>query len=150
MPAFYAGCILAFMPLYGAQIPLAFLASLIFKANLPILVGLQLISNPLTVPIIYLTAFSIGDFLLSIFGDTGQMAQVSGVPEGTNLLKQGVYNVTVMMVGGMIIGYFAGFISSLVYRIAALRASRTLSRMREIRRIKSSNSPDKVSTVQEA
>ncbi len=150
VPAFYAGCILAFMPLFGAQIPLAFVGALIFKANLPILVGLQLISNPLTVPFIYLTAFSIGDFLFSIFGDTGQMAQVSGLPEDTNLLKQGVYNVTVMMVGGMIIGYFAEFISSLLYRIAAIRASRSLSRMSEIRQIKSAKSSDSVSTAQEA
>lgn len=131
MPAFFAGCVLAFMPLFGVQIPLAFVASLILHANLPTLVGLQLISNPLTLPVIYHTAYTIGVIFFGIFGDTNQMAQVTKVEEQTSLFGEGVYWITAAMVGGIVIGLCVGLLLSLLYKIAAIWTSRTLIRMRE-------------------
>ena len=49
VPAIYAGSILTLMPLYGIQIPSAFLLALLLRANLPIPLGLQVVSNPLTI-----------------------------------------------------------------------------------------------------
>ena len=40
VPAIYAGSILTLMPLYGIQIPSAFLLALLLRANLPIPLGL--------------------------------------------------------------------------------------------------------------
>ncbi len=132
VPAFYAGCILAFMPLYGAQIPLALIAAIVIRCNLPVLVGLQFLSNPLTIPFIYLSAYSIGDFLLSIFGDSSRMAALGGAGDEAGVLVESVYKVTATVVGGMIMGYFAGVASSVLYRITAYRAAETFRKLREI------------------
>lgn len=45
------------------QIPLAALASIIFRVNLPVAAFSTLISNPLTFPPLYLLAYRIGDVL---------------------------------------------------------------------------------------
>lgn len=68
VPAIYAGCILAFMPLFGIQLPLALLLAILLKANLPVLAGLQFISNPVTILPIYFSAYQIGRIFLGIFG----------------------------------------------------------------------------------
>ena len=43
IPAIYIGCVLTLLPLFGIQIVLAVLLALLFRANLPLLVGIQLI-----------------------------------------------------------------------------------------------------------
>ena len=149
MPAFFAGCILSFMPLFGVQIPLAFVASLILRANLPILVGLQLISNPLTLPVIYHAAYMIGDFSFGIFGDPNQMTLLTGIEENAGLLGQGVYKITAAMVGGIVIGLCFGLVLSVTYKIAAIGASRTLIRMREVRESGSGTTPERDSAIRE-
>jgi uncharacterized protein (DUF2062 family) len=68
VPAIYAGCILAFLPLFGIQLPLALLLAILLRANLPVLAGLQFISNPVTILPIYFSAYQIGRIFLSIFG----------------------------------------------------------------------------------
>ncbi|AWT60844.1 MAG: hypothetical protein DF168_02068 [Candidatus Moanabacter tarae] len=134
VPSLYAGCILAFMPLYGAQVPLALVTALVIRCNLPILVGLQFLSNPLTLPIIYLSAYGIGDFLLGIFGDSNSMIAFWGTDGEKTLLMESVYTVTATVVGGIIIGYFAGVLSSVVYRIAVYRAAKTFHPPSEFRK----------------
>ncbi len=47
--AFYAGSILALLPVMGLQLPLALLLSLALRTNLMVVGGLQFISNPATV-----------------------------------------------------------------------------------------------------
>lgn len=109
-PAFYAGSILAFLPLYGIQIALAFVAALLFRANLPIMCGLQFISNPFTVPLIYPINFFVGRRLITFFsfgGDPGIWA---------NWFFS-------LMVGGFFIGLLFGAIMDLLYRIAAWQAA---------------------------
>ncbi len=130
VPALYAGCILTFMPLYGMQIPLALMAAVIFRANLPVLAGLQLLSNPITIPFIYWMAFLTGDFLLSVFGSTGQSMEIVSSVEQSNFLLKSIRNVSAMVSGGMIIGYFVGFITSMIYRIMAKRAAQTYNKLK--------------------
>lgn len=150
VPALYAGCILTFMPLYGMQIPLAFCAAIIFRANLPILAGLQLISNPLTLPFIYWMAYQTGDFFLSIFGGSDPALEVSSSIEQSNLLLKSIRNMSAMVGGGMIIGYFTGFISSIVYRIMAKRTAYTYDILKVIQKEKenAAASVDKSNTPQ--
>ena len=150
VPALYAGCILTFMPLYGMQIPLAFFAAIIFRANLPILAGLQLISNPLTLPFIYWLAYQTGVFFLSIFGSSSQALEITTSIEQSNLLIKSIRNVSAMVGGGMIIGYFSGFISSIVYRIMAKRAAQTYENLKAVQKEKekSSASVDKPTSPQ--
>jgi len=122
------------MPLYGAQVPLALVAALVIRCNLPILVGLQFLSNPLTLPVIYLSAYGIGDFLLGIFGDSNSMVAFWGIDEEKTLLMESVYTVTATVVGGIIIGYFAGVLSSVGYRITAYRAAKSFHPPSEFRK----------------
>jgi uncharacterized protein (DUF2062 family) len=63
--AIYIGSLLTFMPTYGVQIPLAFAGALVGRANLSVLVGLQMLNNPLTLGPIYLASYAIGTWLMS-------------------------------------------------------------------------------------
>jgi hypothetical protein len=61
--AIYLGSLLAYLPTYGAQILIAFVAAWFGRANLTLLVGLQMITNPLTAGPIYLAAYGLGNGL---------------------------------------------------------------------------------------
>jgi len=132
VPAIYAGCILAPMPLYGIQLPLAFFLALFFRANLPILAGLQLLTNPLTVLPVWFSAYQIGRHFLSVIG-------VDAAPLTRNEVQILLYNFThaqwgenwdrlltvfsVTSLGAIIIGTFFGLIGSFSYRIIARRTA---------------------------
>ena len=62
--AIYLGCILSLLPLYGLQVILAFVASLLLRCNLMIAVALQFITNPVTAIPLYLLTYKIGDSFL--------------------------------------------------------------------------------------
>ena len=124
VPALYAGFILTFMPLYGVQIPLALTLAIVFRANLMILVALQLISNPATIVFLYPIAYFIGDAcinLFTVFGKEGpELMQDSytvetGIFLGTHG-KKAIRYVMATMLGGMVMGYFSGLISTIFYR----------------------------------
>lgn len=61
--AFATGLFLAFLPIPG-QIPLAALAALWLRCNLPLAVALVWISNPLTFPVIFYAAYKVGLWFL--------------------------------------------------------------------------------------
>jgi uncharacterized protein len=61
--AIYLGSLLAYLPTYGAQIVIAFIAAWFGRANLTLMIGLQMITNPLTAGPIYLAAYGIGSGL---------------------------------------------------------------------------------------
>lgn len=126
VPALYAGFILTFIPLYGIQIPTAFVLSLLFRANLPVLIALQFISNPLTVPPIYIADYYTGKFILSFMGgapalpaEVQDIANPETAKKAAGAVRQGFSIFGYTMVGGAIIGYFCGFISSAIYRIGS-------------------------------
>ncbi|HCR37580.1 MAG TPA: hypothetical protein DIU37_05465, partial [Opitutae bacterium] len=131
-PALYAGFILTFVPLYGIQIPIAFLLTLLCRANLPILVGLQLISNPLTVPPIYVADYHVGNFIIQFLGDPPDLPNevqevdvedISDLPaqNGFSHVKKGFRIFGCMVIGGAIIGYFCGLTASTLYQVVAKR-----------------------------
>lgn len=61
--AFFWGLLIAILPVPG-QMPLAALAALIFRCNLPIAVALAWVSNPFTTPFILLLSYKLGAFIL--------------------------------------------------------------------------------------
>ena len=87
MPAIYAGFILALMPLYGIQIPIALCLALFLRANLPILVGLQMLSNPLTILPFWYAAYQVGSNVLRV-------VSIETPPLGQNDVKAIVDNFT--------------------------------------------------------
>lgn len=64
LPAVYIGTVLTLMPTYGIQFLIAFAAALLFRANLTVMAGLQLINNPLTAVPIYLATDFVGMWLI--------------------------------------------------------------------------------------
>jgi len=61
--AFFWGLLIAILPVPG-QMPLAALAALVFRCNLPIAVALAWVSNPFTTPFILLLSYKLGAFML--------------------------------------------------------------------------------------
>jgi len=139
VPALYAGWILTLMPLYGLQIFLAFFLALGVRGNLMILVGLQLVSNPLTVLPIWYVDYVVGDALLGIFfGESptrlGPILDRAS-DQGMNFLRtfeliiertraQGSGFVTdilgrlvgAIVIGALVLGTVLGAVSSFLYR----------------------------------
>ena len=132
VPSIYAGSILTLMPLYGIQIPTAFLLALLLRANLPILVGLQVVSNPLTILPIWFASYQIGQMILSVIGlriDPLNREEVGLLLDNfiyaawddkfDNLAT--VFSVTSL--GAIVMGIFFGLITSFAYRIVANRTA---------------------------
>ncbi|MGC6423763.1 MAG: DUF2062 domain-containing protein [Lentimonas sp.] len=140
VPAIYAGCILTLMPLYGIQIPAAFLLALLLRANLPILAGLQIVSNPFTVFPIWFAAYQIGRHTLSVVG-------IEALPFSRTELQLMLDNFThghwgenlqtiaivfgVTNLGSIIMGVFFGLIASFIYRTVAIRTAASYRLFRE-------------------
>lgn len=139
VPAIYAGSILTLMPLYGIQIPSAFLLALLLRANLPILVGLQVVSNPLTVLPIWFAAYQIGRIILSV---VGIHVVVLNREEVRLMLENFIHGAWgekfdhistvfgVTSLGAIVMGIFFGLIGSLAYRIVASRTAASYALLR--------------------
>ena len=145
--AYYAGSILAFLPLMGLQLPLALLAALVLRSNFMVLGGLQLITNPLTAGPIYFLTHELGAEVLNQFG-TGE--KVSHVTAEVELLALGGLAgesitepltserddvswtmraraaIAAMIVGGTIVGTLVGIVMDLLDRISRTSRSRQL------------------------
>lgn len=127
--AIYAGCILTFLPLYGVQIGLAFVLAILFRANLMVLVALQLISNPLTVAPMWVANYYVGDFILNSFSIDATELHLEGMrgfeESGGIVLTEGMKRAFgyygAITLGGAILGYFTGFILSFIYQYTANR-----------------------------
>lgn len=113
MPSVYVGSILAFLPFYGLQLPLAFGAALLVRGNLPVMVGVQLITNPLTAAPVYIFTYKIGRYILGFLniGTTGDR----------QLIGQTANN---LLVGGVVTGLALAAIVDAVSRILAYRAKK--------------------------
>ena len=132
VPAIYLGSILTLMPLYGIQVPTAIILALLVRANLPILVGMQVISNPLTVLPIWFAAYQIGRIILSVIGinvDPLYREEVRLLLDNFIHATWGakfdniatVFSITCL--GAIVMGIFFGLIASFTYRIVAIRTA---------------------------
>ncbi|MEM1221985.1 MAG: DUF2062 domain-containing protein [Verrucomicrobiota bacterium] len=132
IPAIYAGFILTLLPLYGLQLVLCIFLALILRANLPILAGLQIISNPITVWPIWFAAYQVGRNVLSVIGVETDQLKLTQVREMlysfTHARWEGgleslivVFSVTSL--GSIVMGIFFGLIGSTIYRIVAIRSA---------------------------
>jgi uncharacterized protein (DUF2062 family) len=154
VPAIYAGCILTLLPLYGLQIVGALILALLLRANLPILVGLQIVSNPITVFPIWFSAYQIGRIFVGVIG-------IEAAPLARSEVHTLLYNFThglwgenmdrlltvfgVTSLGAIIMGTFFGLIGSTAYRIIASRSAASYALLKDkIHRPKRHKSNDSV------
>ena len=107
-PAILIGSVVAFLPLFGIQLLMVMAIALILKVNLPVLVGLQFISNPLTFVPIYLANYKIGSWLLNVVGFEPMKETVSGS------LFTGVNST---MLGGAVLGTLVGLLLYAIYMV---------------------------------
>lgn len=144
-PALYVGTILSFLPIFGIQIPLAVLLSLLLRANLPVFVSLQMITNWFTVVPIYYICFQVGRFSLKILDvhiDPLSMEELHVFMEHfvhKQWADNGRFLATVFGVtslGSLILGSFIGTVFDHLYKLMAWRASITWERLQKIRQEK--------------
>ena len=129
-PALYAGWILSLLPLYGMQFLLAILAAFVLRANLPFLIGLQSLTNPLTIGPTYFVTYQFGRVLLSTVGldlPHDDTPELPGFPEFRLSFYQHFARFFIAAgIGGVILGLVAAFISDMSYR-AWVRARKSRS-----------------------
>jgi len=141
VPAIWWGVMLSMWPLYGIQIPLAILVAILFRANLPILVSLQMITNPITVIPIYYTAYNVGKLALSLFGldyeslafyEIGQLLR--SFTEGLWLENFQYFGKVwlITFLGSTVLGTFFAATGSLVYKFSAKEIAISYAKLREI------------------
>lgn len=132
VPAIYAGCILTLLPLYGLQLVLAFFVALILRANLPILIGLQVVSNPITAIPLWVADYQIGRIVLGVLGIESMALQrgeirttltqfISGDWGGNFERMVSVFGITCL--GAVVMGLFFGLVGSFAYRIVSRRTA---------------------------
>lgn len=132
VPAIYAGSILTLMPIYGIQIPLALILALLLRANLPIFIALQVISNPLTALPLWLADYQIGRAILGVVGI--EVAPINR--EKLRIMLDNFINgewgdkfetlstvFSVTSLGAIVMGTFFGLVGSVIYRVVANRTA---------------------------
>lgn len=120
LPAVYVGTVLTLMPTYGIQFLIAFGAAMLFRANLTVIIGLQLINNPLTAAPIYLFTDWLG---MAIIGS-------AGYGEGMNAVST---HFNALVLGGVVAGLALAVLVDLLWRLLAWEArhfSRQLAQLR--------------------
>lgn len=115
-PAILIGSVVAFLPIFGIQLLTVMAIALILKVNLPILAGLQFISNPLTLVPIYLANYKVGSWLLNGLGIEPTKETVSGS------IFMGVNST---MIGGTVLGTLVGMILYGLYLVQIKRPTST-------------------------
>lgn len=120
LPAVYVGSVLSLMPTYGIQFVIAFGAALLFRANLTVMIGLQLVTNPLTIAPIYLFTDWLGMWII----------RATGYGEGVNTVGT---HFNALVLGGVVAGVALAFLVDLTWRALAWEARhfhRQLARLR--------------------
>ncbi len=109
--ALYVGFVIAFLPLVGLQFILAFAAAWVLRANLPVIMGTQLVTNLATMWAIYPALNIFGDRILGALGAGNIESRFGQVAIST-------------IIGGLVAGVALAFIFDLFYRIAFSRAKK--------------------------
>jgi len=133
VPALIGGTTLAFLPILGVQLPLAVTLAFLIRANLPLTVALQFISNPVTMGPIYYVSFLVGHWMVSWMPTMA----MEGVEEHFNYW----HTFSQMLLGGFFIGLFTGLVLAFFYRLGSRIKKQNHASLRAIlKRHRNSNS----------
>ncbi len=122
-PALYVGWILTLLPVMGLQIALASLCALVFRANIMVLVALQMISNPFTIGILWPIEYKVGKLFIGFLDKSNQWGlnhiafSTQGLWSSKSIL---ILKITVAIcIGAVCLGSILGFISCCIYKYFA-------------------------------
>ena len=121
IPALFWGIWIAMLPIVGIQMLIAFFVALFVRANLPLIVALQWISNPFTVPPIYFAGYEVGLLILELFGiDYARNKLLTAEFDWSKLKLDDILELIdtfpPMFVGGTIIGISLGVLAVFLYK----------------------------------
>ena len=123
IPALFWGLWIAMLPIVGLQMLVVFLLAILLRANLPVIVALQWISNPLTMGPIYFADYPIGMTFLDLAGVDYQRNKLLKLitigPISIFPTFALVDTLPPMMIGGSIIGIFLGVVAVFLYKLSA-------------------------------
>jgi len=128
MTAIYVGCLIAFSPIWGLHAPVAFLLSFVFRANMAVMVGLQVFANPFMVAPVTYASYKIGQRFFQYihmpvekFQSMHEAAGVEQLPHYTTAfmhgLKKGMHMFGEVVVGGIVIGLAVAVVLSVIYQL---------------------------------
>jgi len=123
-PALFWGMIISLSPLVGIQMLVAFFFALNVRANLPLIIAMQWISNPFTMGPIYFADYKIGRVLLELAGFNSPRNKILSKDYdwgGFKLkdLLELLDTFPPMFVGGAVLGVFFGVILVFIYNLLA-------------------------------
>jgi len=119
--ALYVGSLIAFLPIYGLQFLLAFVAAFLFRAQLGMTLALQFVTNPFTAAPIYYLTYRVGLWLITTFG----------VGEGHPTLGS---RFNALILGGVVVGLAVGLVLDLLLRFVMWEAKILRERHQRTRR----------------
>lgn len=122
--ALFWGIWISMLPIVGIQMLVVFFISLLVRANLPLIVALQWISNPLTMGPIYFADYKIGLSVLNLLGIDYQRNKL--LTAGYNWseftfsdLLRLIDTFPPMLVGGSVLGISMGLSTVFLYKTVA-------------------------------
>jgi uncharacterized protein (DUF2062 family) len=127
VPAFYLGWIITLMPIISAvQIVIAFFVAILCRANVVILAGLQLLSNPFTFIFLWTITYKVGSLVVGVLGIPAKAVDgevvISSISHYGGTAIRGLFTI---VLGALVLGPVLGLISSEVYECIAKRRSAT-------------------------
>jgi hypothetical protein len=121
LPSLYVGSVLAFLPLYGLQLPLAFGAALGVRGNLTVMAALQFLTNPFTIVPVYGFTGWVGSWVMGVLDIGGQLGMALRLTHA-------------LFIGGVVVGLAFALLADLTWRLLAWEARVFRRRLAELRR----------------
>jgi len=120
--ALFFGIWISMLPIVGIQMLVVFFFALLLRANLPLIVALQWISNPLTMGPIYFADYKIGIVLLDLLGlNYPRNKLLNSDYDWSHFtykeLLRLIDTFPPMLVGGSVLGISLGVIAVFLYKI---------------------------------
>jgi len=123
IPALFLGMWIAMLPIVSIQMFVVFILAILVRANLPLIVALQWISNPFTMGPIYFADYKIGMEVFRLLGISYQQNKFlkpdydwSSFTYSDLLALLDTFPP--MLIGGTVIGVFLGVVAVFLYKIS--------------------------------
>jgi len=109
--ALYLGFVIAFLPIVGIQFILALASAWVLRANLPVIMGAQLVTNLATMWAVYPALALLGDRIIKTLRLDVVDSQIG-------------YAAFSLVTGGIIAGIAIAFLLDMIYRFAIIQAKK--------------------------